>query len=124
MSLENKVIPIWLVVYDQNPHRSYLLFSPEKVLQAIDGVIRTTFSTSCDEICSRTLDVVKSGLDRCQKFTPICIERTVIFIHRLDIDKHSPVHKSLLSAYAKLSESDDEGDIDIAATIESLFTDQ
>ena len=122
MSLENKVIPVWLVVYDQNPHRSYLLFSPEKVLQAVDGVIRTTYSANCDEICKNILRLVKDGLD--QKFIPISVERTVIFIHRLDIDKHSPLHKVLLQAYDRLSDSESDVDIDIAAVIENLFVDQ
>lgn len=121
-SLENKVIPIWLIIYDQNPQRSYLLFAPEKVLQAVDGVIRTTYAEDCDEIAERTLDVVRSRLDK--GFTPICIEHTLIFIHRLEIDKYSPLHKVLLRAYDVLSESELEESIDIAISIEDLLLDR
>lgn len=117
--LADKVIPIWLIVYDQNPNKAYLCGSKEKVIASVEGAVRNTLiarnQLDIEMICDSLLGQLRK-MWRLQ-FISLNCQGLELFIHRLEIDKYQPVGRILLDCYAAL------GDGELRHKIESLFLD-
>jgi hypothetical protein len=100
-ALDGKVIPFWLIVFDQDPEKSYIYTTKEKVLASIEGAIRGTYGDESNLIIPSVL----GQIDRTwgQSFISLkCPPSLELFIHRLEIDKHNPICKLLLECYDAL----------------------
>lgn len=117
--LADQVIPIWLIVYDQNPNKAYLCGSKEKVLASVEGAVRNTLiacsQMDVERVCNSLLGQLKK-MWRLQ-FISLNCQDLELFIHRLEIDKYQPIGRILLDCYATL----DDGEL--RHKIESLFLD-
>ena len=107
MSSDDKIIPLWLLVFNQNPEQAYLLASKAKVFASVEGLVRSV----SDEVGEEAADgFVRLTLDTLEQmwgtaFIPMKLGGTQLFVHRLEIDRHNPIHQALTSCRAAL-ESD------------------
>jgi hypothetical protein len=119
LKLADQVIPIWLIVYDQNPTKAYLCGSKEKVIASVEGAIRNTLMAcsqlDVDTVCDSLLGQLKKMWRL--RFISLNCHDLELFVHRLEIDKYHPVGRILLDCYATL----DDGEL--RNKIESLFLD-
>jgi hypothetical protein len=122
VDLDDKVVPLWLIVYDQDPDCAYLLSSKEQVLASVEGSLKQRFD---NEALGRIWDEIKQALiDKWHtQFMSLSVMHMQLFIHRLEIDRHHPVGKVLLNCYDRLSD-DPIGNADILSQLASLFVDQ
>lgn len=113
--LDGKIIPLWLIVFDQNPTRAYLCITKEKVLASIEGAIRGTYGDEADYIVPPIIDQIEKIWDR--SFINLTCPSLSLFVHRLEIDKHNPISKILLECYDAI------GYDDLRVKIAKLFVD-
>lgn len=122
--LYDRIIPIWLIVYDQDPRRCYAFTDQDKVLRSFEGSARQMFP-DCPEneaTIQMILDRIKKNWD--ESFILIPLFNMVTFIHRIDLDRHNNIHRALVHATEALSKYMDDLDVAKAlAEILSLFVD-
>lgn len=95
--LQDKVILLWLIVFDQDPAKSYICTSKNKVLACVEGAIRGTYGDDSDIVHSVVEQIDKAWG---QSFMILkCPPSLDLFIHQLEIDKHNPLHKLLVECY-------------------------
>jgi hypothetical protein len=99
--LNDKVIPLWLIVFDQDPTRSYICASKNKVLASVEGAIRGTYGDESDLLVPPVIDQIDKtwGLPFISLRCPPSLD---LFVHRIEIDKHNPIGKILLDCYDAL----------------------
>jgi len=118
--LRDKVTPIWLIVYDQDPSKAYTFTSKEKVVASVEGALRssnTGDNPDIDVICEEVLLKLDEAWG--MSFILMRMFDIELFIHRLDIDRHNAVGKILMDAHDALDGVDDE----LAGRIDDLFID-
>jgi hypothetical protein len=101
LTLSGKIIPMWLIVFDQDPTKAYLCASKNKVLASVEGAIRGTYGDESDSLAPPVI----REIDRTwgQAFISLkCPPSLDLFIHRLEIDKHNPLCRILLECYDAL----------------------
>jgi hypothetical protein len=98
--LDNKVIPLWLIVFDQDPTKSYICTTKNKVLASVEGAIRGTYGDESDLI-NPVIDKIEKTWG--QQFINLkCPPSLDLFVHRLEIDKHNPIGRILMECYHAL----------------------
>lgn len=95
--LDGKVIPLWLIVFDQNPTRAYICVTKEKVLASVEGAVRGTYGDESDCIVPAIIEQLERMWD--QPFINLTCPSLSLFVHRLEIDKYNPIGKMLLECY-------------------------
>ena len=96
--LDDKVILLWLIVFDQNPTRSYLCTSKKKVLASVEGAIRSTYGDVPDKVISPVIERIEQTWG--SPFISLkCPPSLDLFVHRLEIDKYNPIGKILMECY-------------------------
>jgi hypothetical protein len=99
--LLDKVIPLWLIVFDQDPTKAYICTTKSKVLASVEGAIRGTYGDSSDLLVSPVMNQINKAWG--QSFISLrCPPSLDLFVHRLEIDKHNPIGKILLECYDAL----------------------
>ena len=120
MTLDNKVIPLWLLVYDQDPSKAYLFTSKAKVFAVVEGMVRSVVPDEMsDAVVDGTLSNLETEWDK--PFIPMQFTDTSLFVHRLEIDKYNPIHK-VLSKYNNVLEYA-VGGKEVIDMIDDLFVD-
>jgi len=101
MNFEEKVILLWLMVFDQDPAKTYLLTSKDKVFASVEGLVR---SVAPDEVSDQFVKIALDILDNTwgASFIPMRFGNTQLFVHRLEIDKHNPIHQALVKCRGAL----------------------
>ena len=120
MNHEEKVIPLWLMVFDQNPCQNYLFTSKAKVFASVEGLVRSAIP---DDISDEFVNAVLTTLDNTwdAPFIPMKFHSTQLFIHRLEIDKHNPIHQALTKCKDALESG--VGDQDAIESVDDLLID-
>lgn len=105
MTLEDKVVPLWLVVYDQDPTKSYVFADQRKVLLSVEGSIKQMIPDcpANTEAVDRVIDKLKESW--AAPFLLIPMDNMTVFVHRLELDKHNPIHKALCKAIGSVSDA-------------------
>jgi hypothetical protein len=115
--LDGKAIQLWLVVFDQDPTKSYIYLNKDKVLASVEGAIRGTYGDESDSLVQPIIERINQTWE--QTFIRLkCPPSLDLFIHRLEIDKHNPIGKLLLECYNALPYSQ------LSIKIAKLFVDQ
>ena len=99
--LDDKVIPLWLIVFDQDPTRSYLCTTKNKVLASVEGAIRGTYGDESDLLVPPVMTQLEKTWGK-QFIMLRCPPSLDLFVHRLEIDKHNPIGKILMECYDAL----------------------
>lgn len=96
--LDDKVIPLWLIVFDQDPTRAYICNSKDKVLASVEGAIRSACGEDSDVLVKPIIDQIDKTWG--QSFISLrCPPALDLFVHHLEIDKHNVIGKTLLECY-------------------------
>ena len=114
-----KVITLWLIVYDQDPTQCYLFTSKGKVLASIEGLVRSVApEQAADQFVNIALETIHDTFIACK------FQNTQIFVHRLEIDRYNPIHRALLQCKNVLKESWASGEkrYDAVQAIDCLLT--
>jgi hypothetical protein len=99
--LDGKIIPLWLIVFDQDPTKAYIHTSKNKVMASVEGAIRGTYGEEADLLVPSVLKQIDKTWG--QSFISLkCPPSLDLFVHRLEIDKHNPICKVLLECYGSL----------------------
>jgi len=99
--LDDKVIPLWLIVFDQDPTKAYIHTTKGKVLASVEGAIRGTYGDESDMLIPSVIDQINKTWG--QSFMSLkCPPSLDLFVHRLEMDKHNPICKLLLDCYDAL----------------------
>ena len=94
MNSDEKIIPLWLMVYNQDPTQTYLFTSKDKVFASIEGLIRSVApDDAADKFVELALDTLNSTWGA--PLIPMQFRDTLLFVHRLEIDRHNPIHQAL-----------------------------
>ena len=119
INIGQKVIPIWLVVYDRDPSKSYILCSQDKVYASLDGAIRTAFQGANEEAADQICDdlIAQLRLIKPQSFMIVRCPNLSIVVHRLELDRHNQICKVLFGCL-------DQVDEDTRDQIDRLFVEQ
>ena len=113
LDLSEKVIPLWIIVFDQNPTRSYICVTKDKVLASVTGAISGTYGDDADVIIPGIINQIKKSWGK--PFICLTCPSLSSFIHRLEIDKYNPIGKLLLECYDTITYDD------LRARIAKLF---
>jgi hypothetical protein len=101
LTINGKIIPMWLIVFDQDPTKAYLCTSKNKVLASVEGAIRGTYGDESDLLAPPVIREIERTWG--QSFISLrCPPSLDLFIHRLEIDKHNPICRILLECYDAL----------------------
>ena len=112
--IDDKVIPLWLIVFDQDPTKSYICTTKSKVLASVEGAIRGTYGDESDDLVPPIIKQIDKTWG--QSFISLrCPPSLSLFVHRLEIDKYNPIGKILLECYDALPHST------LRTRIEQLF---
>ena len=99
--LDGKVIPLWLIVFDQDPTKAYICNTKSKVLASVEGAIRGTFGDESDLLVAPVVEQIDKTWG--QTFISFkCPPSIDLFVHRLEIDKHNPIFRTLMECYDAL----------------------
>ena len=99
--LDGKVIPLWLLVFDQDPTKAYICATKKKVLASVEGAIRGTYGDESDLLVQPVIAQIDKTWGR--PFINLrCPPSLEMFVHRLEIDKHNPIGRILLECYDAL----------------------
>lgn len=114
--LQDQVITIWAVIYDQSPTRIYIFTNWQSVLKAISGSLLSYLDEfpRIDEMTDQIIDWLKDRHE--QPYIPIRANHLVITISRYELDNSTQIHKVLHAASAQV-------DPQLKLQIESLFSD-
>jgi len=120
MGPSDKIIPLWLIVYDQDPNRTYLFTHKDKVLASIEGLARSEVPDIMGDECA---DHVATTLKHAWGSTLITMQliSTTVHVHRLEIDKCNPIHQVLVGCKAALNTG--VGKQEAIGRIDDLFID-
>jgi hypothetical protein len=113
---QEQVINLWTVVYDQDADRVYSFVEWKRVLDAVDGSIRTYLGDDCsvvDDTVKQIIDGIRHLDDRA--YIPIKINNLIITIYGWEIDGANPLHRLLTKCYTEVSR-------DLQLEIAALFT--
>lgn len=114
---KDKVITIWMVVYDADPDRIYCFNKFENAVAAIDGSIR---SYVLDET-PQTEFVISHCVQQISELEaapciPIQFENLKIVVYKWSLDCVSPIHALLSECYDRIE------DLDLRKRIRQLFS--
>ena len=97
----DKIIPLWLIVFDQDPTRAYICSSKNKVLASVEGAIRGTYGDEADLLAPPVLGQIDKTWG--QTFISLKVPPSLeLFVHYLEVDKNNPIYKILLECYDAL----------------------
>ena len=112
------VIPIWLMIYDGDPSKSYIFCSRDKVLASAESVVRSSCAGRMpdeviDTICS---DIMSKVAADSKPFLMIKCPAMQLVVHRLELDKYNDIHKCLSRCREQVDEP-------LRKQIDNLFAD-
>ena len=112
-----KVIPIWLMIYDGDPSKSYIFCSQDKVLASAEGAIRQACTDRVpndviDHICVDMMQRLKQL--KAQPFMFIRCPEMALTIHRFELDQCNDIHKCLVHCR-------EQADVVLRKEIDNLF---
>jgi len=100
MEFSNKIIELWMIIYDQDYDRIYTFSNFDQVLGSVDVSIRGYLCDDpvCDEVCARILRSIETLKGR-QCVIPIMVDKLQISIYRWELDKTTKVHRLLAECH-------------------------
>lgn len=92
---DEKIIPLWVMVFDQDPAQAYLFTNKAKVFASVEGLVR---SVAPDEMADNFVTMTLATLNKAwgAPFIFMKFQNTQLFVHRLEIDKYNPIHQVLI----------------------------
>lgn len=119
----NKSIPLWVMTFDNNPELTYIYADKAKLNAAVGSHVQEVCSDFNGEVIkSKEFDeLFKSLLEDVHKikFSSIIINKQLLTIRKLCLDKYNPIHSLLVAAYDRLG--DDDEAIKLKEKINNLF---
>jgi hypothetical protein len=104
-NLADKIVPMWLIVYDQDPTQSYICNSTDKVFASVEGALYTAIPDADAEDLRQSLMAQLKSVWQVP-FISLTTPAFTLFVHRLEIDKYNPVGRLLLDCFEVLPEGD------------------
>jgi len=98
--LNNKVIPIWVIIYDSDINKSYYFTNSERAFGAVDGAVRTYVdddSPVAKDICDEFMGELKQRWG--QPCVPAQFNDLQIAVYNFKIDKYNELHDVLIKCY-------------------------
>ena len=100
--LDDKVLALWIVTANHDPEQTYVFTDPEKVISSVTSGIRAYLDPR--EEMPDTEDHIDSFLRTLtglwdEPYIPFQIYGLVMTIHRMELDRHNPLHAVLREAY-------------------------
>jgi hypothetical protein len=112
--LNDKVLNVWMIVYDGEASRVYSFGDHSKAMASIEGSIRGYLGDDLEEaICQRMMQVVQDR--KYAPCIPLIIDKLQIVIYRWELDKMHPVHQVLRECYDSVND-------DLKSKIAALFS--
>lgn len=126
VNLVNDIIPIWVVIYDKDPDRTYVLNSFEQVIRSVEGALSPYLDNDSIIGVCKELESNRSNrylFLRYRQNADGLIGRDVqgIDVFRIDLDHSSKIHSVLTKVIDRL---DDKEDADLIIEMLDLFVDQ
>ncbi len=111
---QNQVVNVWAIVYDQDARKIYTFTDWQRVLQAVDGSIRSYLDCP---MADATFDKVIEDLREChdRNYIPIKVNNLIITIYRWELDSTNPLHRVLSKCYEVVND-------EVKLEIMSLFS--
>jgi hypothetical protein len=103
--LNNKVIPIWVIIYDSDINKSYYFTNSERAFGAVDGAVRTYVdddSPVAKDICDEFMGELKQRWG--QPCVPAQFNDLQIAVYNFKIDKYNELHDVLIKCYNKIDD--------------------
>ena len=112
----DKVVPIWIIVYDNDINKVYCYTDSDKALASVEGSIRTYVgdSSSITEfVCDKFMEELKKKWGG--MVIPVQFNNLHVTIYCINLDRHSQLHGVLSDCYNNLD------DFHIKNKVDSLF---
>lgn len=123
--LNNQIVQLWIMTFDQDPNRTYIHTSKEKVLASVEGTIHNMAPEGvADALAANVIDQLATQMSF-SMFIPLMIQDTVITVRRIDLDKHNPIIVCLNECYDYILSDDrhKSNRTELMNRVRSLFTD-
>jgi len=120
----NKVVPIWIIVYDNDLNKVYCHTDSAKALASVEGSIRTYIgdSTSITKfVCDKFMEELNKKWGG--TLIPIQFNNLQITVYCLNLDKYSQLHNILSDCYNNLDDHDIKNRVDSLFISPNLVTD-
>jgi hypothetical protein len=118
MKFNDKVIPIWVIIYDSDINKSYYFTNSERAFGAVDGAVRTYInddSPVAKVICDEFMEELKQRWG--QPCVPAQFNELQIAVYNFKIDKYNELHDVLMKCYDQID------DIKLKDEISKVFVD-
>lgn len=107
-----KVLPLWVVIYDNEPSRTYVYTSPDKMIAAIDGSVRSYTqddSQAAEMLYQEFVDRIRNNLS--EPFIPVVLQlgpeqALAISIVKFELDCTTKFHAVLSECFGAIYDSD------------------
>ncbi len=105
--VKSRIVPLWVVIYDDSPDQTYTFTSMDKVILSIDGSIRQMVDD--EDVCTSVINAVKERAN--DQFIPIVFKNLSISIVKLELDRHNEIHKLLYDCMAYIDDQERQNSI-------------
>jgi len=115
--MNDQIVPIWLIVYDNDFDTAYSTSNYEKMLASVESSIRGYAGDDSD----RAEDAYRQAIDMVKEagynpIIPIKYHSLTIVVYRIEIEKTNQLHKLLIDCYNQVDDT-------MRQRISSLFCD-
>lgn len=102
---QDQVIRVWVIVYDQDSDRIYTFSDWQRVLQSVEGSIRSYMDGDhrVDEVISHIITNLSDKDTRA--FIPLRINNLTIAIYGWELDISNGVHQLLSKCYDQVDDT-------------------
>jgi|2_EtaG_2_1085320.scaffolds.fasta_scaffold00165_18 hypothetical protein len=114
---KERIITIWMIVYDGDASRVYTTTSFDKMLASIEGSLRGYCgdeTPALEEMYQQVIDRIKAAEE--QPAIPMRFNNLHVVVYRWEIDGSNPIHHILGQCYSAVE------DPDLREQIDSLFS--
>lgn len=123
--LNDQIVQLWIITFDQDVSRTYIHNSREKVLASVEGTIHNIAPDGiADALAANVIDQLATQMSF-SSFIPMMIQDTVITVRRIDLDKHNPLVICLNECYDYILADDRHmsSRTELMNRVRNLFTD-
>ena len=117
MSFDNKIIELWMIIYDQDYDRIYFFTNFDQIIASVESSIRGYLCDDpiCDDVCVKISKSIRRLKNR-QCVIPMVIDKLQISIYRLELDKATRIHQLLAKCHEHVPDK-------LQSEITSIFND-
>ncbi len=123
--LDNQIVQLWIITFDQDVSRTYIYNSKEKVIASVEGTVYNLVPDAvADDLVEHIIEQLATQMSH-NVFIPIVIQDTVITVRRIDLDKYNPIVVCLSECHDYISSDNRHMPkrTELMNRVRSLFTD-